>query len=93
LARAERSQDRNSIPSAGDANAGSLGVIKGHEGQFRDLADLLALNAAAQLLNITVKVLRERMAQKESVIEILRRHSAVREVALGGKDQDPPTAR
>ena len=42
--------------------------IKGHEGQFRDLADLLSLNAAAQLLNISVKVLRERWLKKDYLV-------------------------
>jgi len=42
--------------------------IKGHEGQFRDLADPLSLNAAAQLLNISVKVLRERWLKKDYLV-------------------------
>ena len=42
--------------------------IKGHERQFRDLAALLSLNAAAQLLNISVKVLRERWLKKDYLV-------------------------
>src|SRR5260370_25893971 len=42
--------------------------IKGHERQFRDLAALLSLNAAAQLLNISVKVLRERWLKKDYLL-------------------------